>query len=63
MGLSRTQEKILGEVYDYYQKVHGVDPALWQIRTWSNMHISRLQVEHSKLKGVYETKVRISKES
>lgn len=61
MGLSK--DKMIGEIYEFHQKVHGIDPPVLQISMWSNMHISRLQVEHSKLKERYETKVRISKES
>jgi len=63
MGLSRNRDKMLGEIYEFHQKVYGIDPSVLNISIWSNMHISRLQVEHSKLKERYETKVRISKES
>ena len=57
----KNRNKLMGDLYNFYQVVNGCDAPVAKISMWQTMHTPRLEIEHQKLKEVHDTKILSSK--
>lgn len=56
-GSEMIRDRMVGDMYRYYQELQGVEPSVYIISVWKNQHIELLKAKHSNMKEQYEKKI------